>query len=181
MLRRGKLTFPRAKIIKKVKNRGIWKTPEICRKKWEKCSKLEEKVIWAVLKGKKYRNPYRISASPRSCKEFSTFHTLQGSPDYFSFSFGRPSSLLPTAFRMNKIPFPSVTGKIANIQEICFKISMQRKMRNEKNPFSLHFPYRQQPLLAFLDSIWSARFLRQAACAFWHYIRLHYIFGECGF
>ena len=99
----------------------------------------------------------------------------------FSFSFGKLFSLLPTAFRMNKIPFPSLTGKIPKIQEICFKISMQRKMRNEKNPFSLHFPYRQQPLLAFLDSIWSARFLRQAACAFWHYIRLHYIFGECGF
>ena len=27
------------------------------------------------------------------------------SPDYFSFSFGKLFSLLPTAFRMNKIPF----------------------------------------------------------------------------
>ena len=51
-------------------------------------------------------NPYRISASPRSCKEFSTFFTLLDSPDYISFSFGKLFSLLPTAFRMNKIPFP---------------------------------------------------------------------------
>ena len=44
----------------------------------------------------------------RCCKEFSTFFTLQDSPDYFSFSFGILFSLLPTAFRMNKIPLPSI-------------------------------------------------------------------------
>ena len=50
------------------------------------------------------QNRYSISASPRSCKEFSTFLTLLDSPDYFSFLFGKLFSLLPTAFRMNKIP-----------------------------------------------------------------------------
>ena len=39
-------------------------------------------------------------------KKLSTFLPLLDSPDHFSFSFGKLFSLLPTAFRMNKIPFP---------------------------------------------------------------------------
>ena len=56
---------------------------------------------------------YSISASPRCRKEFSTCFTLF-CPDYFSVSFGKPFSLFPTAFSMNKIPFPALRKTYIN-------------------------------------------------------------------
>ena len=91
--------------IRLVLDRGIGKTPETAKKcsvhpkfvgKSEKSvpnsKKKQSGLSWRV---KKSQNPYRISASPRSCKEFSTFLTLLDSPDYFSFSFRKLFSLYP--------------------------------------------------------------------------------------